>query len=392
MTGDAASRRALWLALRPDGGDFAAWARARASAVHWPWVLRNAEAHKLAPLLAARLAEAGVDASLDAGLRRRLFLARAEAAQRAATAERTLAVVAAACADAGVPFFVVKGSVLAHQVYGDPHLRRFADVDVVVHRADVPRAETALAALGYQPGGVAGLLAARPATDAERARAQALTREFDRRHLAAHTWGAPPGTDLLSIDLHWHVSPARLRVDERHVWEQTVPITLAGTAARTLTPAATIIHLAAHAATCLLNGFRLLHLVDVAWAATRFADQGAATWALAARWRVAPFLAQVLAIAERLLASELPLAAAPGAPRPSRPWIAAATSETFLLDAAALARRPLAARLWREAAWSVTTGSVRRNVGVVCAASLARARFRCFRWRQQRRAWTAGST
>ena len=338
MSDDAANRQALRLAVRPDGSAFAAWARAHAGAVDWPWVLGAAEAHKLAALLAARLAGAGIDTSLDARLRRRLFMARVEAARRAGMAERTLATVAAALDAGDLPFFVVKGSVLARQVYGDPHLRRFADVDVVVRHADVPRAEALLAQLGYRAGGAEGLLATRLTGDAEHARAQVLTRDFDRRHLAAHTWYAP---------------------------------------------AAMLIHLAAHATTCLLNGFRLLHLVDVAWAATRFADQAAATWQLAAEWRVAPHLAQVLAMAERLLEIELPLDAGPGAPRPARPWSEAATTEAFLLDAAHLARRSPASRLWREAVWSVAMGCVRRNVTVVCAASLARARFRTFR-RQQR--------
>lgn len=383
MTGDAASRQALRLASRPDGSAFAAWARDHAGTVDWRWVLRTAEAHKLAALLAARLARSDIDAGLDPALRRRLFLVRAETGQRAGMAERTLANVGAAFDADALPFFVVKGSVLSHQVYGDRHLRRFADVDVVVHHADVPRAEARLAALGYRSGGAEGLLATRPAGDAERARAEALTRDFDRRYLAAHTWYAPADHDLLSIDLHWHVAPTRLRVGEARLWEQTVAVELAGRTVRTFTPAATLIHLAAHATTCLLNGFRLLHLVDVAWAATRFADQAAATWQLAEQWRVAPHLAQVLAMAERLLGIELALAAAPGAPPPARAWADAATTETFLLDAAGLAKRSPAGRLWRELAWAVAMGCVRRNVGVICSASLARARFRSFR-RQQR--------
>lgn len=384
MSGDAASRRALRLAARPDGAAFAAWARDRAGAIDWAGVLRTAESHKLAALLAARLAGAGVDGSLDPGLRRRLFLARVEAAQRAAKAERTLAAVAAAFDADELPFFVVKGSILAHQVYGAPHLRRFADVDVVVRHADVPRAEAALARIGFQPGGIEGLLATRPAGDAERAHALALTRQFDRRHLGAHTWHAPPGGARLSIDLHWHVAPARLRVDEAALWAQTVPVAVADTTVRTFTPAATVIHLAAHATTCLLNGFRLLHLVDVGWAATRFADQAEATWQLARAWRVAPDLAQVLAMVERLLEIDLPLATAPGAARPARRWASGATAETVLFDAAGLAQRPPAEYLWRELTWSVAMGCVRRNVTVAGAAALARARFRAFRRRQRR--------
>ncbi|MEO8605113.1 MAG: nucleotidyltransferase family protein [bacterium] len=383
MSGHAASRRALLLAVQPAGDHFAPWIRAHADDVDWAWVVHTAEAHKLLALLAARLAGTGLDDCLDAALRRRLTLARAETAQRAAAAERTLATIAAAFGDAGLPFFVVKGSVLSHQVYGDRLLRRFVDVDIVVHPTDVPRAEARLAALGYRSGGAEGLLAVRPSGAAEQARALTLTRAFEQRHLAAHSWYAPLASDLLPVDLHWHVSPSRLRVDAARLWEQTVAVEIGGTTLRTFTPAATVIHLAAHAATCLLNGFRLLHLVDVGWAATHFADDAAATWQLAERWRIAPYLALVLGTVERLLQVDLALTAAPGAPRHAWPRIAAAQAETFLFDAASLGRRSPAGRLWRELAWGVAVGCTRRNLGVVGDAALARARFKYFRRRQR---------
>ncbi|MEO8755379.1 MAG: hypothetical protein ABI624_22175, partial [Casimicrobiaceae bacterium] len=81
--GTAPSRQALRLALRPDGGAFAAWAPAHIEAVDWHWVLRCAQAHKVAPLLAARVRGCGLDAALDAGLPRRLLAVRIEATQRA---------------------------------------------------------------------------------------------------------------------------------------------------------------------------------------------------------------------------------------------------------------------------------------------------------------------
>ena len=377
----AANRRALLLAARPDAGAFTAWARAHAAEADWRWLLRTSRAHKLAALLAARLDAAGVGDALDAETRQRFADAGSEAVQRAATAERTIATVGEAFAAVGVPMFVVKGSVLSHLVYGDPRLRRFADVDAVVRAADVPRAEAVLRELDYLPGGVEGILATAPAGDAERAFAVELVRRFDDRHLAAHTWYAPGG-GRLSIDLHWHIAPARLHIAEDAYWKETAPVALGSAAALTLTPPATLIHLAAHATTCLLNGFRLLHLVDVAWAATRFAEHAAATWRLAEQWRVAPHLAQVLAMAARLLEIELPLAAA--GPRYAHPLAPVATAEPFLFHATTLTTRSAADRLWRELAWAAAMGCMQRNVGVIGGASWARARFRLFRWRQAR--------
>lgn len=376
---DATVRHALRLAVRPDAGAFAAWIRERGATVHWGQVLRIAESHKLAALVAARLTAAGVVDALPPALQRRVLQARLEAVQRAAQAERTLATVAAAFDADGLPFFVVKGSILAHQVYGAPHLRRFADVDLVVRRADVARAEALLAGLGYRGCGAEGLLATALEDDDERARALELTRRFDRRHLAAHAWCAPRDSGLLSIDLHWHVAPARLRVDEAALWQETITCEIAGTTVRTFTPAATVIHLAAHATTCLLNGFRLLHLVDVGWAALRFAGDAEATWRLARAWCVAADLAQVLAMASRLLELALPLAAAPGAARPARAWADGLIGDAFLVEAARLSRHPPAARAWRELLWAAAMGCMRRNVAVAGDAALARARFRSFR-------------
>jgi hypothetical protein len=373
----------LRLALRPAGDGFADWAPAHHDAVDWGRTLDCAEAHKLAPLLAARLEACGIDSQLDAALRRRLFAVRVEAARHAEMAERTLAEIAATFDAAQLPYFVVKGSVVAHQVYGDAHLRRFADVDAVVRQADVARAEAALAQIGYRAGADTQLLDAAPADATERARAIALSRRFETRQLAAFGLTAPPGGQLFAVDLHWHVTPTRLRVSEAELWAQTTPVQIGDTTLLTFTPAATLIHLAAHATTCLLNGFRLLHLIDVAWAATRFADHAAATWQLAERWRVDAHLALVLDTAARLLETDLPLAASHRATR-QLPWVAMATRDTFLLAATTLPQRSAGARLWRELLWCVAMRCVRRNVAVVVAAAWARTRFRLFRWRHRR--------
>jgi hypothetical protein len=380
----AESWQALRLALRPDGDAFAAWARAHHDTVDWRSALDCAEAHKVAALLAARLDACAVDSQLDAALRRRLFAIRVEAARHAEMAERTLAALAATFDAAQLPFFVVKGSVVAHQVYVEPHCRRFADVDAVVGQADVTRAEAALAQIGYRAAADTQLLDATPTGSAERARAIALSRRFETRQLAAFGLTAPPGGQLLAVDLHWHVAPTRLRVSEAELWAQTTPVRIGDTTLLTFTPAATLIHLAAHATTCLLNGFRLLHLTDVAWAATRFADHAAATWQLAERWRVDAHLALVLDTAARLLEVDLPLTGSRRVPRRRLPWVAMATRDTFLLEATTLPQRSAGARLWRELVWCIAMRCVRRNVAVVVAAAWARTRFRWFRWRRQR--------
>lgn len=367
-------REALLRALHPDGAVFAAWAAERGAAVDWSTVERRATAHKVAALLAARLAASGLDGGLDQRLRQRLDAARADAVRRGQAAERTLAALGEAFGAAGVPFFIVKGSALAHRVYGDPHLRRFADVDVVVRRADVDRAEAALRAMAYRPGGFESILGLSLKPDDPRhARAVTLVRGFEGRELAAYTWYAP-SAELLSVDLHWHVSPWRLRVGEEAVWAATEPLAIGGTTARTLAPPATLIHLVAHATTSLFNGFRLLHLCDVAWAARRFADQADDVWRLAREWRVADHLARVFRMVERALGVDLPLAAG-APPAGARPGFATVADAAFLVDATELKSRPALQRLRSELLWAVAMGCLRRNVNVVADVSITRALF-----------------
>jgi hypothetical protein len=49
-----------------------------------------------------------------------------------------------------IPALVVKGPVLAMQAYGDPTIRSYGDLDLLVHQADIRRATELLQATGYQ--------------------------------------------------------------------------------------------------------------------------------------------------------------------------------------------------------------------------------------------------
>jgi len=49
-----------------------------------------------------------------------------------------------------VEFLVVKGPVLALRAYGDPGARQYADIDMLVRDADIPRAAEIFVATGYQ--------------------------------------------------------------------------------------------------------------------------------------------------------------------------------------------------------------------------------------------------
>jgi hypothetical protein len=51
---------------------------------------------------------------------------------------------------AAVPSVILKGSALSRDLYGDPHSRTSADIDLLVRPGDVPAADTALREAGYR--------------------------------------------------------------------------------------------------------------------------------------------------------------------------------------------------------------------------------------------------
>lgn len=387
------SRRALVLSLHPDSSAFRRWVGLHASAIDWPWVLRRAQAHKVAALLAARVEECGLMTSLDADVGKRLREVRQEARARGQVAHRTLQRLAELFGDAGIPFFVIKGSVLAEHVYGDASLRRFADVDLVTEREMLGQAEALLRSLGYRFGQVEELLAASPKDRIESQAAEALTRRFYERFQYELPFDAPRGGDprgggLLPVDLHWQVAPAfRLKVGAQQLWEQTVPVVVAGTRITTFNPAATLLHLAVHASTCALAGFRLLHLCDVAWAATRWNDQADGLWALAETWGVTTHLGDVLETVERGLGIPIPSPLRRGARRQTllRPSLRQVATEAFLVEAGRDSDWSTLRRVWAEVVWNVAMGCLRWNVMRSVRTRLARLQWAVWRWRHRRR-------
>ena len=380
----AASVHALMTALRPDAEPFERWVTTHGDRVDWPWVLDRAVAHKVAALVAARLDSCRRTLALSPDVRKRLGRIQQESAQHTDVARRTLIRLDEEFRRDGIPFLVVKGSVLAEHVYCDPRIRRFVDVDIVVPREAVARAEARLRSLGYRLGQADELLAARPSRAGERATAEALTRRFYERFHYELPFDAPRDGRWLPVDLHWHIAPAsRLRAPAERLWEQTAVLTVAHTQITTLNPLATVIYLAVHATTCSLSGFRLLHLCDAAWAMTRFADQCGELWDLARAWGCATHLASVLETVERVLGVPIPavLRDAPHRRVPFTPLFRSAVTETFLVEAGRDAGWSRWERIRAEAVWNLAMRCLRWNLMRSLRVRLTRLHWKVLRWR-----------
>jgi hypothetical protein len=146
----------------------------------WEGIAAQAEAHGMAPLLYAHLKGAGVEVPL--ALKRELqgLYARHRHANQVRT--RVLRDIVAAYQTADLPALVLKGAALSHLVYPEPGLRPMSDVDILVPRSDVWRAEQILAELGFDTSQPAGPVLPHRHLPAATLRSQGLSIDVEIHH------------------------------------------------------------------------------------------------------------------------------------------------------------------------------------------------------------------
>ena len=150
---------------------------------------------------------------------------------------------------AGVPTIVLKGAYLAEAVYGNLSLRPMSDLDLLVHREDMGKADAALAAAGFS------------------------AREFHisppRDHYDFHYHDAA-GSPM--IEIHWEMTKPDypFHLDVGPLWDAAVPARVAGVDVLALSAEDLLIHICLHAAIHrLAHGPRVL--CDLAEAVSRLA-------------------------------------------------------------------------------------------------------------------------
>lgn len=157
--------------------------------------------------------------------------------------------VLAAMAAEGLPALLLKGSALAYWAYAEPHLRKCVDIDLLLRsRAEVDRATSALAALGYQlrERTVPGDLISYELTCIRRASVGAR----------------------VDLDLHWRLVNAPLyaeRLQPDELWRDAIALPRLGPSAFGLSPVHALLHACMHRALNLQfgDGDRLKWLYDL---------------------------------------------------------------------------------------------------------------------------------
>lgn len=129
-----------------------------------------------------------------------------------------------------IPFLMIKGPILAN-MYDDPSVRQYGDLDIVVRPTDVRSAIDAITVAGGR------LLDANWST--------ASRERWGQVHILM-----PYGS---LVDLHWHlINAGRVRdtlaVDMAHAWDDVRWVDVPGGMVRTMSVTNTAVHLALHAA------------------------------------------------------------------------------------------------------------------------------------------------
>ncbi len=254
----------------------------------WNEVVATAVYHGLAPLLFKRLKNNNTRAGVPADSWKRLRFAYFAAADRNMRLYRELRPVLRRLRSSDIPVIVLKGAYLAEVVYGDTALRPMYDVDLMVPRAELPRAQAIL----LDMGGVA---------------AHSVDIEWCCRR-NAHL----PKVVIrdLAIEIHWTiVTPTGpVRIDAAGLWDRAHPTTIAGVEVLALSPEDLLLHLCLHTSyrDCFKGGLRPFS--DIAETIHRF--RGELDWArvvdAAREWDAARYVGLTLDLARSLLDAGVP--------------------------------------------------------------------------------------
>jgi hypothetical protein len=189
-------------------------------AVDWAALAPLTGFHRVAPLLALAL-QAGVASAAPDSARDALAAARANASRNLLLTGELARLVKQLDAR-GIPAIPYKGPTLAALLYGDPALRHYSDLDLLVQPQDLPAAKQAALALGYRPG----------------------TQDTH------HAIFLSRGHSEIKLELHWAImrEDFPLRLDLEGVWERCGRVSFGGLQATTLSLEDLLLVLCVHGA------------------------------------------------------------------------------------------------------------------------------------------------
>jgi hypothetical protein len=199
-----------------------------------------------------------------------------------------------------IPLIVLKGAALAETVYPHRALRPMSDVDLLIHKADLPRVEDILMKLGNM------------------LQAHTQSKAWYQEHHYHVVFINPERSAITPpIEVHWHIDrPSNaFRIDIDGLWERAIPVPIAGVETLMLAPEDLLLHLCLH--TCrhagspmaggMLN-FRLRSFCDLADTIRQYGPS--LNWGdlirRASQWCIQPYVYLTLQLAKELLDAAMP--------------------------------------------------------------------------------------
>jgi hypothetical protein len=194
----------------------------------WERVVQQAITHGVAPLLYRRLETLSVKTVIPTLITQRLRDAALQYAVKNLQLYRELSQVLQVLQRECIPVVVLKGAHLAEIVYGNKALRPMEDLDLLVKKTDLLKAEKALLRLGY-------IYSIRPHLEIDYA---------IHHHLCPLI-----NSDASKVELHWSIErpTAPFNIDVDGLWERAQPLIVAGVETLALSPEDLLLHLCLHA-------------------------------------------------------------------------------------------------------------------------------------------------
>jgi hypothetical protein len=303
----------IWLCdlLRLDGARISEGMLAGLPPDQWKTILGLAEWYNILPLVYRQLRVLGLAACVPVHVWRAAETAYRRNAARSTMVSYELSRVLAALEKDGIPAIVLKGAHLANAIYGNSALRTMADVDLLVHWADLPRAAERFRAMGYTP---------------------AEERESGLPDALYHALPPFNKQDAPPFEVHWHIiwpiSPDRCVASAftpalEGLWARARAEDLGSVRALVLCPEDLVLHLCLHMA---YHSFRFgpRALYDLAVTLRHYGQE--IDWSQvrsrAGEWGLGRCVYLVLVLAHELLGAAVPDGAlAALQPNSLQPWV-----------------------------------------------------------------------
>ncbi|WP_372720135.1 nucleotidyltransferase family protein [Novipirellula sp.] len=250
----------------------------------WSKVIRAAERHAILPLLSSHLNR--YSGLIPADVVDHLRSARQLNALRNTLLTNELCVLLERFQQHSLPAIMFKGPALSLTLYDHLLLRRFGDLDLLIHKSDLARTTTMLESNGY------------------RLAISARQQRYFLKHRYHYSFIREDGKVV--VEVHWAFTPRcwSCELEEETLWGQRSWVTYRGTMIPTLSPEHHLLVLCAHGAK--ERWARLQLVVDLSELIRRYPIDWQWVWAEAARIRRERVLLLGLALAQGLLAAELP--------------------------------------------------------------------------------------